>query len=152
MPRPQLSMTAEEIGHFLLEPHVAVLSTIDGRGFPHSVGMYYVPKDEAILMYPYGKSQKVVNVRRNPHCAVLIEAGTPYQDLKGVLIRGRATVDDDPERVFDLARELYERYWLPTTGVAFDDGPADAMKGQATKRVCLEITRESVASWDHSKG
>ncbi|MGH2809210.1 MAG: pyridoxamine 5'-phosphate oxidase family protein [Actinomycetota bacterium] len=151
MPRPQLSMTNEEIEHFLLEPHIAVLSTIDGRGFPHSVGMYYIPTDEAILMYPYGKSQKVANVRRNPRCAVLIEAGTPYADLRGVLVRGNASVIDDPEKVFALGRDLYQRYWFPTTGVAFEDGPIETVRRQSTKRVCLVIGKEHIASWDHSK-
>jgi general stress protein 26 len=144
-------MTSEEIERFLLEPHVAVLSTIDGHGFPHSVGMYYLPTQESILMYPYGKSQKVVNVRRDPRCAVLIEAGTPYQDLRGVLIRGNASVVEDRERVFELGKDLYDRYWLPATGVPFDDGPIETVRHQSQKRVCLVIAREQVASWDHSK-
>jgi len=152
MPRPQLSMSDEEIESFLAEPHVAVLSTIDGRGFPHSVGMYYVPTGDSLLMYPYGKSQKVVNVRRDPHCAVLIEKGEPYRGLRGVLIRGLGSVITDTERVFALGRDLYNRYWLPVTGVAFEDGPNETVRHQSTKRVCLEITREHVASWDHSKG
>jgi general stress protein 26 len=144
-------MTSEEIERFLLEPHVAVLSTVDGRGFPHSVGMYYLPTEESILMYPYGKSQKVVNVRRDPRCAVLIEAGTPYQDLRGVLIRGNASVVEDREKVFEVGRDLYNRYWLPETGVPFEDGPIETVRHQSQKRVCLVIAREHIASWDHSK-
>jgi hypothetical protein len=92
-----------------------------------------------------------VNVRRDPHCAVLIEAGIPYQDLRGVLIRGKASVIEDREKVFELGRDLYNRYWLPTTGIPFEDGPIETVRHQSQKRVCLVISREQVASWDHSK-
>lgn len=144
-------MAAEDIATFLEEPHVAVLSTIDHNGFPHSVGMYYLPVDGAIHMWPYGKSQKVKNLERDPRCSVLVEAGEPYRDLKGVLIRGRAEVVRGFDEVFELGKEIYTRYFLPRTGVALEDGGADGIKRQSEKRVRVVITPERVASWDHGK-
>ncbi len=145
-------MNAGDIATFLGEAHVAVLSTIDGAGFPHSVGMYYSFQDGTIRMWPYGKSQKVKNLERDPRCAVLVESGVPYRDLKGVLIRGRAEVVRDFDRVFELGKEIYDRYFFPRTGVALEDGAVDGIRRQSEKRVSVVITPERIASWDHGKG
>jgi general stress protein 26 len=145
-------MSRAEVDDFLDQPHVAVLSTIDGHGFPHSVGMYYLPVEGGLKMWPYGKSQKVKNIERNPRCAVLVESGEPYVDLKGILLRGNATIDRDPEHVYELGREIYERYFYPRTGIAFEQGPKERIETQSKKRVSVVITTMRIATWDHSKG
>ncbi|MDQ3940088.1 MAG: pyridoxamine 5'-phosphate oxidase family protein [Actinomycetota bacterium] len=151
MPRPDLSMSSSEIESFLQQPHIAVLSTIDRAGWPHSVGMYYQPFGIELRMWPYGKSQKVKNLERDPRCAVLVEKGQPYEDLKGVLIRGRAEIVRDLDAVFELGREIYERYWFPRNGIPFEDGPDEGIRAQSRKRVSVLIKPERVASWDHAK-
>ena len=145
-------MSAEDIATFLREAHVAVLSTIDAAGFPHSVGMYYWFNNGEIRMWPYGKSQKVKNLERDPRCAVLVETGAPYRDLKGVLIRGRAEVVREFDQVFELGKEIYNRYFFPRTGVALEDGAVEGIERQSEKRVCVVIAPERTASWDHGKG
>jgi nitroimidazol reductase NimA-like FMN-containing flavoprotein (pyridoxamine 5'-phosphate oxidase superfamily) len=149
-------MSVEDIAAFLAAPHVGVLSTMDPQGFPHSVGIYYLPRLERdpfeFDMWVYGKSQKARNVARDPHAALLIEQGEPYEDLKGVLVRGRAVVIDVRDEVYALGREIYERYFLPRTGVAIDEGPAQRIVQQSAKRVILRLVSSRIASWDHSKG
>lgn len=145
-------MSSDDITSFLEEPHIAVLSTIDRAGFPHSVGMYYTFSEGALRMWPYGKSQKVKNLERDPRCAVLVEAGVPYRDLRGVLIRGRAEVIREFDPVFELGKEIYNRYFLPLSGITLEDGGAEGIKRQSEKRVCVVITPERIASWDHGKG
>ena len=143
-------MPADSIEGFLRGPHIAVLSTIDHLGFPHSVGMYYDGNLHELRMWPYGKSQKVRNLERDPRCSVLVEAGEPYVDLKGVLLRGEARVDRDPEHAYELGRVLYERYFFPRTGIPFDQGPDERIRKQSQKRVCLVMSPQRIASWDHS--
>ena len=144
-------MSPNDITSFLEEPHVAVLSTIDGAGFPHSVGMYYTVDGAVLRMWPYGKSQKVKNLERDPRCAVLVEAGEPYQDLRGVLIRGRAEVIREFDPVFELGKEIYNRYFFPRNGIALEEGGEEGIRRQSEKRVCVVITPERTASWDHGK-
>lgn len=151
MPRPDLSMSAPAIQEFLRGPHVGVLSTIDRHGFPHSVGIYYVVEADELRMWVYGKSQKVRNVERDPRCSLLVEAGEPYVDLKGVLVRGRARVERDPDSIYRLGREIYERYFYERTGIPIDQGPDERIRKQSEKRVCLVLTPSSTASWDHAK-
>lgn len=149
-------MSHEDELALLRETHVGVLSTIDARGFPHSVGIYYVPlgEDSALElgMWVYGKSQKAVNVGREPRASLLVEAGTPYQDLRGVLVRGSCRVERDYETVLDLGKKVYERYFEPRLGVPLADGPIENIERQSLKRVALMLTAERFASWDHGRG
>jgi PPOX class probable F420-dependent enzyme len=149
-------MTPQEIRALLDEPHIGVLSTIDKDGYPHSVGIYYAPVDGSegleLWMWVYGKSQKVRNVEREPRSAVLVEVGEPYADLRGVLVRGRARIERDFEVVFDLGKKMYERYFFSRVGVPFEEGPNAGIEAQSRKRVCLVLTVERYASWDHARG
>lgn len=144
-------MTETAIQEFLRGPHVGVLSTVDRLGFPHAVGIYYAGGLDEMRMWVYGKSQKVVNVERDPRCSVLVEAGEPYADLKGVLLRGEARVERERHAVYELGRVIYERYFYPRTGIPFDQGPHERIAKQSEKRVCLTLTPTRVASWDHAK-
>jgi nitroimidazol reductase NimA-like FMN-containing flavoprotein (pyridoxamine 5'-phosphate oxidase superfamily) len=90
----QIKMTPEERNKFLAEKaRTMMLCTIDKDGFPHAVAMAYMLKDDCVYMTSFKKAQKVVNVRRNPKVAVMVETGTAYNELKGVMIRGRSVED-----------------------------------------------------------
>lgn len=144
-------MSSTAIQEFLRGPHIGVLSTIDHLGFPHAVGIYYSGDLDEVSMWVYGKSQKVRNVERDPRCSVLVEAGEPYADLKGVLLRGEGRIERDRDAIYELGRVIYERYFYPRTGIPFDQGPRERIAKQSEKRVCLVVAPKRVASWDHSK-
>ena len=144
--RNQIKLTPEEQAEFLARAKTMSLCTIDKDGYPHVVAMAYMVKDGFIYMSSYRKAQKVVNIRRNPKVAVMIESGTAYDKLKGLMIRGRCEIIDEPEEVWSLMRQTRE----------FQEGspppPADAVvQARAQKRAILKIIPEKVASWDHSK-
>ncbi len=148
-------MSMQDIRAFIREPHTGVLSTIGPQGFPHSVGIFYIPELSEPLelhMWVYGKSQKARNVERRAEASVLVEHGEPYADLRGVLISGTARIERAPERVLELGKAIYERYFLPRTGIALEDAPLANIERQALKRVNLVLTAVRFASWDHAKG
>src|ERR1700675_3100973 len=91
----QIKLTAEEQTEFLRTAGKAALATIDKEGFPHVVAMNFLARDGAILMTSYGKAQKVLNIRRNPKVAVMVETGRKYSDLRGVMIRGVCEIIED---------------------------------------------------------
>lgn len=145
--RKEIALTPEELEPYLRDSHTIILSTLDRHGYPHSVAMWYVvDPDGSVLMTTFGKSQKAVNLRRDPRCSLLVESGRTYPELKGVLIRGRATLEQDTEKVLDLLERVHEKYnGGPATGLR------DVMRKQASKRVLVRITPERVSSWDHRK-
>jgi hypothetical protein len=110
--------------------------------------MWYVADpDGTVVMTTFAKSQKAVNLRRDPRCALLVESGRTYPELKGLLIRGRAALDDDVEHVLDVLERVHAKYDTPGPAV----GLREAMRGQASKRVVIRVHPERVSSWDHAK-
>ena len=148
-------MSQREIEALLAEPHTGVLSTLGPKGWPHSVGIFYLATPGAPLelrMWVYAKSQKARNVERDARSSLLVEHGEPYVDLRGVLVSGEARIVRDHDDVLRLGKQIYERYFLPRTGIAWENGPADNVERQSAKRVNLVLSATSFASWNHAKG
>src|SRR5215831_19349301 len=142
--RRQIQFNSEEQAAFLREHRKAALATIDRNGVPHLVAMNFCAKDGAFFMTSYSKAQKVVNIRRNPKVALMVEAGNSYAELRGVMIRGRCEI---------LEGEAAVRAAFEGRAVAQTD-PAPVNPGAAAsapKRVVLKIVPEKVVTWDHRK-
>jgi PPOX class probable F420-dependent enzyme len=146
--RKAIALTPDEEHQFLEESHTIILTSIDRRGYPHSVAMWYVADaDGTVAMTTFAKSQKALNLRRDPRCALLVESGRSYEELKGLLIRGSATLEQDEERVLDVLERVHAKYGMPGSA----SGMREAMRGQARKRVVVRVRPERVSSWDHRK-
>ena len=44
------------------------------------------------LVYIFGRGQKVVNLRRNATATILLDIGSSWRDLQGIMMRGQAKV------------------------------------------------------------
>ena len=144
--RDQIRMTEEEVDAFLQGRLVMNVASIGPDGRPHLVAMWYGFLDGAPAFWTYGKSQKVMNLRRDPRITCLMESGDTYGELRGVELVGTATVLDDRESVVAVGRSVYERYTGP-----FSDTALPALEQMGAKRVAVRIEVEKVVSWDHSK-
>jgi PPOX class probable F420-dependent enzyme len=142
--RQQIQLSSDEQAAFFRERKKAALATIDKDGFPHVVAMNYFARDGAFYMTSYGKAQKVVNIRRNPRVALMIEAGDEYAELRGVMIRGRCEILEDEASV--------SAAFAARAGAQANATPANpGAVASAPKRVVLKIVPEKVVSWDHRK-
>jgi PPOX class probable F420-dependent enzyme len=139
-------MTPGEYDEFLRDTKTIVLSSVDHRGYPHSVAMWYVVDGGLVYMTTYAKSQKAVNIQRNPKVALMAESGTTYDTLKGVLIRGRATLSRDVDACVRTLTHIHRKMMG-----SMPEGIEEALKQQARKRVLITVTAEHVSSWDHTK-
>ena len=145
--RAAIAIDAEERRRYIAQAMTMILVTIGADGYPHAVPMWFiVGDDERVYMTTYGRSQKAVNLRRNPRVALLVESGVRYDELKGVLIRGTAEVVDDLELCVRVLSQVHAKH----TG-GLPEGIEDLMRAQARKRVVLRITPDRIASWDHKK-
>ena len=145
--RHGIALTPAEQREYLETSHTCILTTLDRHGYPHAVAMWFVVEpDGAVSMTTYGKSQKTLNARRDPRCAVLIESGRTYDELKGLLIRGQATVIGDSGQVLDVLGRVHEKY---NRGQASE--VREALLAQARKRVIIRVPPERISSWDHRK-
>ena len=146
MARKDITLSPDELAAFLDEPHTLQVATIDADGYPHLAPMWYVVDDGKIVFRSFSKSQKIVNLMRNPKISVLVESGKAYKDLKGAMIRGNATLIDDAAYILELYGRLSARY--PMVG----DTPIKAAFGRyASKNTAVRIEPVKIATWDHSK-
>jgi hypothetical protein len=81
-------MTDDEIRAFLEAGRDLQVASINADGTPHLVTMWYRMLDGEIVFWTYAKSQKVMNLRRDPRLTVLVATGDRYEQLKGVSIVG----------------------------------------------------------------
>ena len=145
--REQIALTTEEQREFLEHSHTIILVSNDRRGFPHPVAMWYLAEpDGAIAMTTFRKAQKTLNLRRDRRCTLLLESGRTYPELKGLIIRGHAEIDDDTEHVLDVLEAVQRKY-----NPGHVEGLREMLRGQASKRCVVRVRPERVSSWDHAK-
>ena len=145
--RDRIRMSDEEVDDFLHGRHSMAVATLGSDGRPHVVAMWYGFLDGVPAFETYRKSQKVVNLRRDPRMTCLIEDGDSYEKLRGVELIARGTVVDDDEALRTIARSLFERY---ETGFGPDQGE-EYINFMVAKRVAVRVDIDDVVSWDHGK-
>jgi PPOX class probable F420-dependent enzyme len=144
--RDVIKMTDDEVRAFLEAGRDLQVASINADGTPHLVTMWYRMLDDEIAFWTYAKSQKVVNLRRDPRLTVLVATGDRYEQLKGVSIVGRAEIVDDPDELVRYGEAVYERYWGP-----LDDNVREGVRAMGAKRVVIRVKPERIVSWDHRK-
>ena len=78
MARKDITMSPDEIREFLTSGHTLQVATIGKDGSPHLAPMWYVMEGDNVVFRSFTKSQKIVNLQRNPRLTVLHERGLAY--------------------------------------------------------------------------
>jgi nitroimidazol reductase NimA-like FMN-containing flavoprotein (pyridoxamine 5'-phosphate oxidase superfamily) len=146
--RDQIKLTPDEVAEFLARERVMDVASNGGDGWPHVTALWFVMRGTDPWVWTYRKSQKVKNLERDDRATVLVESGVEYAELKGVMLRTRAHIEYDTERVLDFAEELFAKYQATQPGA---EGMRDALRAQAAKRVAIRFEALEAVSWDHSK-
>jgi PPOX class probable F420-dependent enzyme len=136
-------MSEEEVLAFLDEQRVVTCATHGPRGWPHLMPLWYLVREGEIWAWTYARSQKVVNVERDPRATLQVEAGTEYQELRGVMLECEAVIHRDTPVVQAFGEDLFERY--------AGNRASEMVAAQAPKRVVLQFVERRRASWDHRK-
>ena len=97
--------------------------------------------------WTFAKSQKVVNLRRDPRITCMVEAGETYDQLRGVELVARAEIIEDAEEVLRFGVMEFERY----QNMKVTEALMPTIRQTANKRVVVKIHTERVVSWDHRK-
>ncbi|HSJ18700.1 MAG TPA: pyridoxamine 5'-phosphate oxidase family protein [Solirubrobacterales bacterium] len=147
--RAEIKLTEAEQRELLESERVVVVSSLGTRGWPHSMPMWYVPRDGQVWVWTYAKSQKVRNLERDQRATLLVETGREYTELRGVMIEAEAEIHRDLETVSEFGKQLTVRY---SEGISSVEGDAAAaLEAQAAKRVAIDFHPRRTATWDHRK-
>ena len=144
--RSQITMTDDEVAEFLEQQRSATMATLGPSGTPHLVAMWYAVLDGQIWFETKSRSQKAVNLRRDPRITCMVEAGDTYDTLRGVSIEGTGTIVEDPDDLWKVGVSVWERYNGP-----YSDEVAPLVEFMLHKRIAVRIDVDRVRSWDHRK-
>ena len=159
--RDAIKMTRAEAEAFLREGMeknwTMFLATNGPGGFPHVVSMGWVYLDGKVFFQTYGRSQKVINLRRDPKAAVILEAvfsgGFEHRKLRGLMLRGVCEINEDPGEVVRILKAMWENGAASNrrVGAQPQTDLLDFVAQRAQKRVVIAFTPQKWASWDHGK-
>lgn len=145
--RSKIVMSDDEIAEFIDHSRTATMATLSAGGKPHLVAMWYAVIDGEIWFETKAKSQKAVNLRRDPTVTVLIEDGKTYDTLRGVSIDGHAEiVDDDPDLLLRVGISVWERYTGP-----YSEDVKPFVAQMMNNRIAVRVVPTRRRSWDHRK-
>ena len=144
--RDQIKLTEAEIDEYLHGRHTMNVASFNHDGTIHLVAMWYGFLGDVPAFWTYGKSQKILNLKRDPRITCLIETGDVYEELRGVELVGQGVVIEDRDVVEQVGRSVYERYWGE-----WNDATAAGVSAMGAKRFVVRIDVDKVVSWDHSK-
>lgn len=159
--RPDIGLGNQEAFEFLRESQTVICATIGPRDWPHLSPLWFVVGELEDLerlevwSWTYRASQKVRNLERDPRSTLLVESGTKYEELRGLMIETEVELVDDA-RKFDVARRLLAKY--SPSGSASGEPPAangddlpPTIVREAGKRIGLHFVERRRTSWDHRK-
>ena len=144
--RAQIVMDGTEIEEFLRRSRTATLATRGPGGAVHLVAMWYALLDGEIWFETKAKSQKAVNIRRDPAVSVMVEDGVTYDRLRGVAVEWTAEIVDDPDSLLRVGISVWERY-----NGEYTDEVRPFVDQMMHKRVAVRVVPDRVRSWDHAK-
>jgi PPOX class probable F420-dependent enzyme len=154
MARTDITMSPNEVQEFLAQPQSIQVATTGPDGFPHLAPMWYAMEEGKVAFRSFAKSQKIVNLTRDPRLTLLVETGEAYAELQGVMIKGRATLVTDPAYVLEMYGKLAARYAFSGKEPAprLDaEALQEAFGRFASKNTAVIVEPVKVISWDHHK-
>ena len=144
--RDLIRMTDEEIDAFLHERRPMTMCTLNHDGSIHAVAMWYGFLGGSLAVETKAKAQKAVNLGRDTRITLLFEDGDYYEELRGVELVGHAEIVEDPDKMWELGVNLFERYYG-----AYSEELRPMVEVMLNKRIVAKINVERTVSWDHRK-
>ena len=153
MARKDVTMSPGEVQAFLEEGRTLLVASLHCDGRPHLVPMWYVVEDGKVAFRSFTRSQKIVNLQRDPRVSVLVETGEAYAELRGVMVEGLARLVDDPAYVLALYGKLAAKYAMvgPEPRALSPEELESAFGRHAAKNTVVVVEPRRVTSWDHTK-
>lgn len=145
--REMIAMSEQEMWDFIETQKNIQVCTLNKDGTPHLTVMWFAVRDGAIVLETFTKSQKIVNLKRNPQMAVLLEDGDTYNELRGVSINCEAELVEDYDTVHALHVDVVVRNQPGVTPEQAEEFTREMSK----KKTVIRVRPQKVMSWDHRK-
>lgn len=144
--RDQIRMSEAEVDAFLAGRHTMNVASVNHDGSIHLVAMWYAVIDGDPVFWTFGKSQKILNLQRDPRITLLVETGEEYAELMGVELVGQGEVITAHDDIMAIGEAVYVRYFGE-----IDDDVRPFVHASGAKRLGVRIKVDKTVSWDHRK-
>ena len=154
MPIPkELSLTPQELDELMLSSWNMRIATVGPGTRINLTPLWFGWANGNI--YTYCRGQKVVNLRRNPVCTVLVDRNERFPELQGAMFQGRAVVLETPE---DEAADPGMETIRIQMGAKYAGGhgePSEPRRNESSARGrnwrWVRIEPQHVVTWDNFK-
>jgi len=108
-------------------------------------------------IYVYGRGQKIVNLRRNSDCSIIVDRNVKFPELQGIMLQGHAKVLEDAQaeardpNLSDVQRQMGRKYNGGHGQPVVAQPPPFAATARGRNRRWVVLTPEHVVSWDNAK-
>jgi len=141
----KIAMTEEERDAFLSSARTCRVGTVGADGSPHVTPLWFVWDGSAIWLTSVVRSQRWIDLQRDPRVSLAVDAGSDFMELHGVEIRGVAEPVGEVPRTGEPVPELERPEQLYADkyagGVVFHDG----------RHAWLRVLPNKIVSWDFRK-
>ncbi len=144
-------MEKDEFDSALRENAYCEMAHVNGRGYPVVTPMFYVIKNDHIMMSSIKEYRhKVGHLTKNPKMSVSIHNdGTNVRHQKAILVLGQAKIHDDDALMREIHWQIIDKYFFELTT---DDERAAAFEAVHTPLRCIiEVIPEKILTWDLGK-
>lgn len=139
-------MSPDEVDTFLRSERTCRVATVSSSGQPHVSPLWFVWDGASLWLNSVVRSQRWADIEHEPRISVVVDAGTAFQELRGVELSG--AVDqvgdiprgDGPDTVLAVPETLFARKYT-ATDVFRPDG----------RHAWLRLRPTKIASWDFRK-
>lgn len=101
-------MTREK---FLKSQKILRLATIDKRGSPHLIPVWYLYSNKKFYIGTNSSTVKVQNLKKNGKIAFCVDEGFRAPNIYGVMATGKANLILEKTKVKRIAKKILNRYF-----------------------------------------
>ena len=125
---------------FLKSQKILRLATIDKRGMPHIVPVWYLYKDGIFYVGTNTSTKKAKNVKKNPKVSFCVDAGI-RSPIFGVMGRGVAKLILNKKIVSSITKKILLRYFSSLNNNS-------AQELLAKTDCIIKITPKKITVWE----
>ena len=140
-----IAMDREERDAFLREERMCRVASLDSDGRPHNSPLWFVWDGSALWLNSIVKSQRWVNLARDPRVSIVVDAGADFGELRGVEMTGSV------QQVGEIPRTSAPDDRLAVPERLFGDKYGNGAFTVDGRHAWLRLVPQRIVSWDFRK-
>jgi len=142
-----IAMTEDERDTFLRTQPVCRVATVGADGRPHASALWFVWDGTALWLNSLTRSQRWVDVDRDPRISVIIDdGGSDFMALRGIELQGSAQIigevprKGEPLDALATPEQLFAEKYMGGGEFRYDG-----------RHAWLRLAADKIVSWDFAK-